>query len=55
MNAVDITEAMLRHHIGRIEYYPGGNFVVALVDGSWGQGKSVGEAFANIQRKRRAA
>lgn len=50
-NAVDITDAMLSHHIGRIEYFPGGWFTVALVDGSWGQGRSVGEAFDNIARK----
>lgn len=48
---VDFTGAMLAHHIGRIERFPGGWFTVALMDGSWGQGKSVGEAFANIKRK----
>jgi hypothetical protein len=52
---IDVTSAMVSLNIGKIERYPGGHFTVALMDGSLGQGRSVGEAFDNIQHKRRAA
>lgn len=54
-NAIDITSAMITANIGRIERFPGGWFTVALMDGSWGQGRSLGEAFDNIGKRRQAA